>query len=342
MTLDNQQAVQQAEGFDRIVSLIEASQTIALCAHTDPDGDALGSVLGLSRALSKRWPEKTFTNMLADKSDIPAIYRFLDGSDSFVHAADFDETPDLFISVDLSKADRLADGEAVCRRALHRAVLDHHPGGDDIWEAGVVRASAAAAGVIVEEFIEHLGIALDKEMAQALLCAIVTDTGRFQYQNADPEAFLVTSKLVEAGASPSEVALQVYQSDRISYLHLEGKVMGRIITFFDGKVAYSYTSLADLEGSGVDVSECDGLVDVVRRTAGAEIILFLKQVAADKVRGNLRSKTDWDISKVACEMGGGGHRAAAGFTYDGDIDEALSVVLPKLQALLEQNGCETA
>lgn len=342
MTLDFARRQEQTRGFAEVVKLIEQSGTIALCAHTAPDGDALGSVLGLSRALGKRWPEKTVVNLLADDDEIPAIYRFLPGSDTFVPAVSFEGTPDLFICVDLSATNRLADAEAICLRSPRRAVLDHHPGGSVYWDAGVVRSSAAAAGVIVEEFIEYIGVELDADIANCLLCAIVTDTGRFQYQNADSEAFLVTSKLVAAGASPSDVALAVYQSDRISYLHLEAKVMGRITTFFNGRVAYSYTSLADLEDSGVDVSECDGLVDVVRRAAGAEIVLFLKQVSATQVRGNLRSKTDWDISGIAREMGGGGHRAAAGFTCDGDIDEALSDVLPKLQALLESNERETA
>ena len=340
MSLTFAQRQEQSKGFAEIVKLIEMSQEIALCAHTGPDGDALGSVLGLSRALSKRWPAKHFVNLLADKDDVPAIYRFLAGADSFVHAADYTATPDLFICVDLSVTNRLADGESVCLRSARTAVIDHHPGGEVFWDAGVVRAEAAAAGVIVEEFIEYLGVGLDPEIAQCLLCAIVTDTGRFQYQNADAEAFLVTSKLVEAGASPSDVALAVYQSDRIPYLHLEAKVMGRITAFFNGRLAYSYATYADISDAGVDVSETDGLVDVVRRSAGAEAILFLKQISPEQVRGNLRSKTNLDISGVARAMGGGGHSAASGFTVDSDIDEALSTVLPKLQALFESK--ETA
>lgn len=173
-------------------------------------------------------------------------------------------------------------------------------------------------------------------MAQCLLCALMTDTGRFQYQNANGEAFRVASALVDAGASPSEVALRVYQSDRLGYLHLSATVMGRITTFERGKIAYSYATSADFAATGVPVAECDGLVDLVRRVDGSEIALFLKEVPGGKVRGNLRAKSDRDISCVAREMGGGGHPAAAGFTVEGDIDQALSVVLPKLRALYAQ------
>ena len=205
---------------------------------------------------------------------------------------------------------------------------------------GVIRPSAAAAGIIVAEFIDHLGIELDADMATCLFCAIVTDTGRFQYQNADGEAFSVASKLVEAGASPSDIALHVYQSDRLAYLYLESKVMGRIITFSDGRIAYSYATLADIKASGVAVSECDGLVDVVRRVSGADVIMFLKQVSENQVRGNLRSKSSLDISTVARALGGGGHPAASGFPFEGTVDEALETSLPLLRALVESG--ETA
>lgn len=340
MILDIAQRAEQDRSFAEVAVLIEHAHEIALCAHTAPDGDALGSALGLSRAISKRWPDKVVVNLLADDKDIPAIYRFLPGSDGFVRAAGYEGTPDLFICVDLSLSGRLADAEPIRLRARRTAVFDHHPSTDVFWDAGVVRSGAAAAGIIVEEFIEYLGIGLDTEMATCLFCAIMTDTGRFQYQNADAESFCVTARLIEAGASPSDVALAVYQSDRLSYLHLEAKVMGRISTFADGKIAYSYATLADIGDSGVDVNECDGLVDVVRRVAGAEIVLFLKQISPTQVRGNLRAKVDWDISRIAYEMGGGGHKAASGFTFDGDIDEALSAALPKIRALLDSG--ETA
>ena len=166
------------------------------------------------------------------------------------------------------------------------------------------------------------------------MCALVTDTGRFQYQNTDPEAFGCASILVCKGALPSEISLNVYQSFRVQYLHLKSAVMGRIKTFEGGRIAYSYATEADLKRTGADLSEADGLVDVVRSVAGSEIALFLKKVPGGLVRGNLRAKGDIDVSEVARLMGGGGHKAAAGFTFEGDIDEALSRVLPPLRELV--------
>lgn len=321
---------EQSRAFDAIAALIEGAQTIAICAHTSPDGDALGSGLGLAEIISARWPGKEVTNLLADTAPVPRIYRFLPGSDGLVPASRYPETPDLFIAVDLSSKPRLNEAQAVCDRARKVAIMDHHPCDEPFAQTYIIRPDAAAVGVIMAEFAQHLGVRITPNLAQDLFCAIMTDTGRFQYQNADGEAFEIASMLVDAGASPSEVSLQVYQSFRLQYLHLESVVTGRIITFDHGRIAYSYATLADLKRTGASLDECDGLIDVVRSVDGSEVALFLKEVDKGVVRGNLRSKGSTDISTVARLMGGGGHVAAAGFTAKGDVDEVLAQVLPLL------------
>jgi len=325
---------QQEDLFSQIADVIEQSQSIAICAHTAPDGDAIGSALALQQLIGVRWPRKQVTALLADEDEVPRIYRFLPGADRMVHARELEDAADLFICVDISGGARLNQAQEVWLAARRRVVIDHHPFDEihaDLW---LVRPSAAATGVIVCEFAQYLGVGLTPDMARCLYCAIATDTGRFQYQNADGEAFNIAALLVEAGASPSELALNVYQNYSLSYLHLEAAVMGRIATFEGGRIAYSYATTADLERTGASLDECDGLVDVVRSVAGSELILFLKEIPGGCIRGNLRSKADHDVCAVARELGGGGHKAAAGFTVKGDLDEVLSLALPKLRLLL--------
>ena len=324
----------QAEGFAQIAELIEDAESIALCAHTSPDGDALGSVLGMECVIKQRWPHKRVLSLLADDAPVPRIYEFLPNTEHMVRASEYTESPDLFIALDLSVMHRLNRGQEVLRRARTLAVVDHHPDGDILANASVIRPGAAAVGVIIAEFALFLGVTLTPDMAQCLMCAIVTDTGRFQYQNSDGESFEVASLLVQSGASPSDISLNVYQSFRLQSLHLKSLVLGRICTFEKGRIAYSYVTQHDLERTGADLDELDGLIDAVRSVEGSEVALFLKAVPGDMVRGNLRSKCGYDVSKVAQMMGGGGHRAAAGFTYKGDIDEALSAVLPLLRKLV--------
>lgn len=338
--LEVSERVEQAGGFAAIAKQIEAASSIVICSHTAPDGDALGSQLALAEMIRAGWEDKQVVTLLADSAPVPRIYQFLPGSQELMWASEYSDTPDLFIAVDLSELGRLNEAAEVCARSHHVAVMDHHPTDTPLGQDRVIRPGAAAAGVIIAEFALDRGIELTPTMAQNLMCAIVTDTGRFQYQNTDSEAFQVASLLVERGASPSEISLNVYQSFRLSALHLKSLIMGRITTFEKGRIAYSYATQNDLDRTGADLDECDGLIDVVRSVEGSEIALFLKTIPGGRVRGNLRSKGMHDVSSVAKIMGGGGHRAAAGFNYDGDIDEALAAVLPPLRTLLHQTSGE--
>ncbi|MDO4806553.1 MAG: DHH family phosphoesterase [Coriobacteriales bacterium] len=328
----------QERGFEAIASLIREAHTIAICAHTSPDGDALGCVLAMALIIRGYNPDASVATLLADDAPVPRIYQFLPESQGLVPACSYHDTPDLFVALDLSEAKRLNQAQDVCARARHTAVIDHHPTKNPFGEANVIRPGAAAAGVLVAEFALKVGVDITPQIAQCLLCAIVTDTGRFQYQNTDAESFRVASLLVDKGASPSEISLNVYQSFRLSFLHLKSLVLGRITTFEKGRIAYSYATQNDLERTGADLDECDGLIDVVRSVSGSEVALFLKKVPGGMVRGNLRSKDNHDVSKVARLMGGGGHKAAAGFTYEGDVDEVLAAVLPHLRALFSDQS----
>lgn len=326
------------EMWGRAIELIEEAGTIAISGHTNPDGDALGSALGLGLSLRARYPEKRIDFLLADDAPVPRVYRFLSGSEEMVPARDFTECPDLFISVDVPTLERLNDASFVAQRSMKILTIDHHPAREEFADAVVRVPSAAAVGVLIEEFLEAAGIPVAPEVATCLLTGIVTDTGRFQYQNADPAAFACASRLVDAGAEPARIALEVYQSQRIQYLQLESIVMGRIRTISGGRVAYSYAYASDLEVCDVSSDECDGLVDVVRSVGGTEVCLFLKEVEPGVIRGNLRSKCAIDISPIARAFNGGGHAAASGFTFKGSIDQAIEVLLPMLADLVDSNA----
>lgn len=320
--------------WDGVIECIEGAQSIAISGHTNPDGDALGSGLGLGCSLAEQFPDKHVTCLLADDSDVPRIYQFLEGSDSMVCASAFEDDVDLFISVDVPTMERLKASADVAKRARARVVIDHHPTKAEFGDVTVRVTSAAATAVLVSELIEAAGYPLTPQIATSLMAGLVTDTGRFSYQNANASAFSCASMLVDAGAEPARIALEVYQSQRIQYLQLESIVMSRIGTRAQGRVAFSYAYASDLQTCGVKPSECDGLVDIVRRVGGTELCMFLRESEPGVVRGNLRSKGAIDISGVAAAHNGGGHAAAAGFTFYGSIDEALTTIVPELEALV--------
>lgn len=325
-----------ADIFWSILEAIEDASTIAISGHTAPDGDALGSTLGLGLALRERFPKKRIAFLIADDVEVPRIYRFLDGASDLIPAVSYTEDPDLFIVVDCPVRERLADSAAVLDRAKKMVSFDHHPAREEFVDLSLRRIHAASTSVLIEEFLSFCTITITPAVANCLFCGLVTDTGRFQYQNADPESFEVASRLVSAGADPARIALEVYQSQRIEYLRLESIVMSRIRVVAGGAVAYSYARAEDLVRCGVTPDECDGLVDIVRSVQGVKVCLFLKETSSrTRVRGNLRSKGAFDVSGIAATFGGGGHAAAAGFTYVGAIEDTLAAALPLLAELVD-------
>lgn len=336
----NPSHVKQLEAFELLTRMIEGAQKIVLCAHTRPDGDALGSVLAMGAIIREAFDEdKDVVCLLADEAAIPATYEFLPEAKSFVRPSQYEEDPDLFIALDLPCASRLAAARPIMERSAAVAVVDHHPADGSFGEPHIERTDAAATGVVVAEYALFLGTPITPEIATDLFCVIQTDTGRFMYQNANPEAFKIASLLVDSGADPSEISLHVYQSFRLPYLHLESIVMGRIVTLDHGRIAYSYATRRDLERTGAKDDECDGLIDVVRSVRGSEVALFLKEGSIPGiVRGNLRAKGDLDVSGIARAMGGGGHKAAAGFSVEGTVDDVFARVFPLLRALVAKSS----
>lgn len=317
--------------FSRIIEQIKAAESVALCGHLNPDGDCLGSVLALTHAL--RVLGKSATPLLATSAK-PPVFEYLEGYDDFVSATEYEGAPDLFIMLDVPSPERMADGAAVMNRCAAKVKVDHHAGPEDIVDAAVIDTSAAAVGVMVWELIAALGVEPTKAMAQACYVALMTDTGSFKFQNADARAFLAASQMVQAGADPAQAATAVYQSKTCAAVKLESLVADRIRVVCDGHMAISWISQNDLDELGATKDDCEEITDIVRQLGGPEVSVVLRAMGGI-IRGSIRSKTDFDVSVIAKQMNGGGHKAASGFTLqDGPIQEALQTVVDKVAAAL--------
>lgn len=327
--------------FQPLVHFIEDAQHIAICAHASPDGDALGSELALAELIQIRWPEKTVACLLADEEPLAKTYAFLPGFDRLIRVAEYTDPCDLFICVDLSQRTRLASAEQVCISAKTVAVIDHHPYYEPYWDAAVIHTEAAATGFLIAAFASALEIDYTPTLACNLMCALMTDTGRFQYQNATPEVFHLAGVLVAAGARVDFISREVYHNARLNYLHMSSLVLSRIALHCKGKLALSSLSLEDFERHPLAFSECDGFVDLVRQVEEVRVAVFMKEVAPHQIRVNLRSKYDDDVSALARFFGGGGHRLAAGFTFSGSLDACTRMVCAQAEAMLfaEDSTC---
>ncbi len=176
-----------------VIDFVEGARTIAISGHTNPDGDALGSVLGLGASIRAQFPDKRVDFLLADDGSIPRIYRFLPLAGELEPAVRHAEAYDLFISVDVPTLERLEDSAAVAKQARGRVVIDHHPSREEFGDVTVRVTSAAATAVLVYELLDAAGWPCTPDIASCLLTGLMTDTGRFQYQNANPSAFACAS-----------------------------------------------------------------------------------------------------------------------------------------------------
>lgn len=304
------------------IELLRGAHTVAICGHVNPDGDCLGSVLALAAGLRSLGYEVTALLATRDK---PKTYDFLEGYEELIPACEYHANPDVFILADVPNAQRAGDGEYVFKRAKKTMVIDHHQGDGSFADVAYVDVSAAAVGMLVWDFLAQAEAELTPQIATCCYTALVTDTGKFQFQNADARALGAAAEFARAGASPSYISSMVYQRRTWAAIQLEALVIQRLELLFDGKVALSWVREKDFRELDASKDDGDSLIDEIRQLEGIEIAVMLRDQGS-VVRGSIRSKTDFDVAAIAERMNGGGHKAAAGFTIHDSLENAHAIV----------------
>lgn len=308
------------------VALRKAS-SIVICGHYRPDGDSIGSVLGLTLALRDLGLPAVPT--LADDRDAPTTYQWLPGVALYVRASQL-EAPDVFVSLDTPTPERLGVARQLAESAKTLVVIDHHPDATEFGDIHALDSTAAATGQLIWHLLEALEVEPTDEIALCLYTALLTDTGRFSYQNTTSEALRDAAAMIDAGADPTEVAKYAYQTRTKESLALEARVMSRLTCTNHDLVAYSWVTDKDFEETGAAPEEAEHLPEAIRVVSGIEVAVLLRQRGTE-VRGNLRAKGGFDVSRVAHVFGGGGHVAASGFTVENStIDAVFARLLPIL------------
>jgi bifunctional oligoribonuclease and PAP phosphatase NrnA len=308
---------------DTAAELIAGASTVALACHVEPDGDALGSLLGLhhlclsqGRESVASWPEPFV---------VAPHYAFLPGLDLCTKPADFPAEPDVMVTFDCGSLDRLNELAEPARAAARRGrliVLDHHRTNECYGAVNVVDPTAAATAVVVRRLAAGLGWPLTRESALCLYTGLVTDTGRFQYEATTPEVFVLAAELCSYGLPIASMSRQLFEEHRFEYLQLISTCLGRAELDRELGFIATWITAEDLAAHDVDSQETEGLIDLVRRALEAEVACVLKETPTG-VRVSLRSVGSLDVSAVALRFGGGGHAFASGFTAPGPIESVL-------------------
>jgi bifunctional oligoribonuclease and PAP phosphatase NrnA len=314
----------------RAVTAIQGAGQVALACHVSPDGDALGSTLGLFHVL--RAAGRDCVASFPTPFVVAPHYRELPGLDLLVPPDDFPADPEVMLTFDCGSMDRLGDLESAAKSAGQLIVVDHHISNDRYGSINVIDPEAAASGSLVHRLITALGLPMNRDSAVCLYTALVCDTGRFQYDTTTPEVFDMARELVEFDVPVSTLSRTLFEEHRFAYLKLVGDVLTRAVLVPERRFVWTAVTQDDLRAHGVTMEEVEGLIDIVRRTAEAEVACVLKEEADGSVRVSLRSLGDVDVRRIAEGEGGGGHRFAAGFTSDGPLDAVVARVQRALPA----------
>lgn len=314
------------EAIDRAAEAIAAAPRLAIACHVSPDGDALGSLLGLAHAASAAGREVTAS--FGSPFAVGAQYEFL-GLEPLVPPDRFPAAPEVMVALDVAAPDRLGELTAPAAAAGTLVVIDHHATNEGFGTIAIVDSAAAATAQLVYHLLRRLGWPIDGRAATALLTGLVSDTGRFQYSSTSPAVLRTAARLVKAGARPDEIGQRVYEWLPFGYLAVSGAVLAR--ARLEGRLVWSVLYEADFAGKGVGPEDLDLLIDALRVPREAEVAVLIKQVG-DGWKVSLRSRGTADVGKAAAALGGGGHHNAAGFNATGSLEAVVATIRERVRA----------
>ncbi len=324
---------------EQVAAELREHDRFLLTAHEGPDGDALGSLLGMHHLLSQLGKDSVMF-LAASEFPLPIEYRFMPLEEVF-HEPPADVVDRVVICLDCGNLDRvpddllrdvLADGR---RRVIN---IDHHHDNTGFGDVNLVDPTASCTAEIVYELAMMLGVTVTKEMASALYVGVVTDTGKFMYENTDARTHRITAALIDAGVDVDDIYRRLYENVPIEKLRLVSRALDGIEIVCDGRVVITQITSRDYEVTGSGETMTEGIIDHLRSIEGPSIAAVVREQqsrgrATRKV--SLRSMAgEIDVSAVARAHGGGGHIRAAGFSSDEEYPEIVGSICAQVSAQL--------
>jgi phosphoesterase RecJ-like protein len=314
-----------ATALERVAEEIRGRERFLLTAHEGPDGDALGSLLGMHHLLTRLGKDSVMF-LAAKEFPLPIEYRFLPLEEVF-HEPPADMQDRAIVFLDCGNIDRMPVG-FLTEGDNFRINIDHHHDNTLFGDVNLVEVDASCTAEIVYELAVLLGVGLSPEMASALYVGMVTDTGKFMYDNSNARTHRIAAELIEAGVQVDETYRRLYEHVPIEKLRLLSRALDGIERHCDGALVLAYITMADYEASSAGEEMTEGIIDHLRSVEGARVAALVRDLgdrgrAARKV--SLRSSGgEIDVSAIARVHGGGGHKRAAGFSTDLEIGELVA------------------
>lgn len=325
MTLTTPSVAEQSAA--AVAVLAEAARTgatVVLSGHVQPDADALGSVLALAEGLRRRGARVVGT--FPEPFVLPASLAWLPGADRLVPPADLPAEVDLFVSLDAASTGRLGELAALLDTAARSVVVDHHASNPGFGEVRLVDPHAAATVALVADLLDGLDVALDQQLATCLYAGLAADTGSFRFGNTSPGTHELAARLLDTGIDHAAISQRLFDTASFGWLGLLSAVTGRAVleTEVGAGLVWTWSTAAEARSHGLEPDQLEALVDVVRATAEADVACVVKGSEDGTWVVSMRSRGATDLSRVAMGLGGGGHRAAAGYSSSLDLDGTIA------------------
>lgn len=317
---------------EALIQALRNGQRFLLTGHRRPDGDSLGSAVGLARILRQLGKGAQIWN----RDPMPPVYSALPGSGR-IHVgneppADFPDAFDYSICLECPTLERTGLAEHLSQ--LEILNLDHHLGNELYGKLNWIDTGAPALGEMIYRLAANLGVEVDAGTATALYTAVMTDTGGFRFGNTTAGAFEAAAAMVRDGASPEQVGQWIYESQSEATIRLLGEMLGSLEIHDEGRIATVWLLEEMFERAGATAADAEDLVDYPRSISGVDAVLLLRQQGPDSFKGSLRSRGDIDVESIARSYGGGGHKNAAGFETEGTVRELTATLVERLREAL--------
>jgi phosphoesterase RecJ-like protein len=315
--------------------LIHSAHRIALLAHERPDGDCLGSALGLAHIL--RTQGKICVPICADPA--PAVFSFLPGITDLRHSLN-DEQYDLVIALDAGELSRYGAIYEQHRAFLDQATIiniDHHVSSLGCGQVNIIDTTAAATAELLVVFAQQANLPITADAALCLLTGIYTDTGSLQYASTTARTMQTAARLLAAGTTTEPIVKGIFRSHPLAQVRLQAAVVNNARTASNGRLIWSYATDETLALAGADPSVDANFAGMLRDIEGVQIAAFFKNYGSpSQTRLSLRTDEPYNAATFCMRYGGGGHARAAGATIDLPLTEAMQLIVAALEQELQQ------
>ncbi len=321
------------KNINEIVNLFKKYQKYIITSHTNLDGDALGSELGLYYILKQLGKEVKIVN----QDRVPHIYRFMPGVDDIICCNTFKkddiveiEEDTVLVVLDSSNLERIGEIPLEIDKFCKIINIDHHISNTKFGHFNYVDSSSSSVGEIIYQLCRELNCDLTEEIAISLFTAIVTDTGSFRYANTKAETFQTAFHLVKSGANPHQISNHIYSNNRVSTLKLLGESLLKLQVDSKSRISWTIVTRKMMEQTLAKDEETEGIIDKILGIKKVQVAVLFRETKDGKVKISFRSKGSFNVDHFAQKFGGGGHQNASGCQVEGDIDIIAKDVLDKL------------